>query len=63
MNDVERVVAAMREIEVILSEHIEPGHKQDSDKTIGRIFEAMDRQGVQDAVGRLRGDRAKLKLV
>jgi hypothetical protein len=63
MNDVERVTTAMREIESILSEHIEPGHDQNPELTIERILVAMDRPGVQDAVRRLRGEMANLRLV
>jgi hypothetical protein len=62
ITDIERVTAAMREIESILSEHIEPGPR-DPERTIDRIFVAMDRPGVQEAVERLSGKRAKLRLV
>jgi hypothetical protein len=63
MNDVERVTRAMREIEVILSGYIEPGHKQDAEGTVERIIEAMDKPGVQKAVARLRGEGSRLKMV
>jgi alpha-D-ribose 1-methylphosphonate 5-triphosphate synthase subunit PhnH len=63
MNDVELVASAMREIEIILSEHIEPDHVQDADRAVSRIFDAMDRPGVQAAVRRLRGEKAPLRLV
>jgi len=62
MNDVELVVKAMREIEVILSEHIEPDHVQDPERAVNRIFEAIDRPGVQTAVRRLHGEKAPLRL-
>lgn len=62
MNDVELVASAMREIEIILSEHIEPDRVQDADRAINRIFEAIDRPGVQAAVRRLRGEKAPLRL-
>jgi alpha-D-ribose 1-methylphosphonate 5-triphosphate synthase subunit PhnH len=63
MNDVELVAGAMREIEIILSEHIEPDHVKDADRAVSRIFEATDRPGVQAAVRRLRGEKAPLRLV
>jgi len=63
MNDVELVASAMREIEIILSDHIEPDHVQDPEGAVNKIFEAMDRPGVQAAVRRLRGERAPLRLV
>lgn len=62
MNDVELVVSTMREIEIILSEHVEPDHVQDADRAVSRIFEAMDQPGVQAAVRRLRGENAPLRL-
>lgn len=62
MNDVELVVSTMREIEIILSEHVEPDHVQDADRAVSRIFEAMGQPGVQAAVRRLRGEKAPLRL-
>jgi hypothetical protein len=45
MNDVELVAGAMREIEVILSQHIEPDHVQDAEGSVNRIFDANGSAG------------------
>jgi hypothetical protein len=55
MTDTTRVIRTMREIELILAEHTQPGHKQNCEETINRILEAMDKPGVQESVERLSG--------
>lgn len=42
MNDVKLVANAMREIEIILSEHVEPDHLRDAAGAVNKIFDAMD---------------------
>jgi alpha-D-ribose 1-methylphosphonate 5-triphosphate synthase subunit PhnH len=63
MSDVELVASTMHEIEIILSEHVEPDHVQDAEGAVNKIFDAIDRPGVQAAVRRLRGENAPLKLI
>jgi hypothetical protein len=38
MRDVDALVETIQRIELILAEHIEPGHKSDPQETIDRIF-------------------------
>ena len=52
MNDQERVVYAIREAQLILAQHIEPG-PQDAEKTINDLLSVLDRNDVVEAVDRL----------
>jgi hypothetical protein len=63
MRDIDALVQTVREIELILAEHIEPGHRQDCAATVDRIFAAMDRHNVTGAVERLEAGFGVLRVV
>ena len=56
MRDVDVLIQVFVEIEMILAEHIQPGHQQDPEAVIEGIFRVMDRADVSAAVERLRSD-------
>jgi hypothetical protein len=53
MRDVDTLVETIQRIELILAEHIEPGHKSDPQETIDRIFLTMDALEAPAAAERL----------
>jgi hypothetical protein len=53
MRDVDVLIQVFVEIETILAEHIQTGHRQDPAEAIEGIFRAMDRADVSAAVDRL----------
>jgi hypothetical protein len=63
MRDVDVLTDVIEQIELILAEHIEPGHPQDAADTIDRIFRAMDRNEVGAAVERIKSGYGQLRVV
>jgi hypothetical protein len=53
MRDVDVLVKAIQQIDLILAEHIEPGHLSDPQDTIDRIFAVMDKNGAVNAADRI----------
>jgi hypothetical protein len=63
MRDVDVLMKVFVEIETILGEHIQPGHRQDPAAAIENIFRVMDRADVVAAVDRLANGYGQLRLV
>jgi hypothetical protein len=63
MRDVDTLVQTIRQIEMILSEHIEPGHSQDAAVTVERIFLVMDQHDAAGAADRLAAGFGVLRVV
>lgn len=52
MNDQQLVVYALREAQLILARHIEPGPR-DAEKTINDLLAVLDRNDIVESVDRL----------
>jgi hypothetical protein len=63
MRDVDLLVEVIEQIEIILGEHIEPGHRRDCTAAIDRIFRVMVRNDLVAAVERVKSGFGQLRVV